>query len=120
MVSKAEKLAQLRRLAQLKSDIELKRLSAFSNNLAATRLRIDECDNTIAQCYASVAPMSLSDGRVASAQAGEAARDAARAREDLERMLPRFELARQRAAKEFGRAEVLRVLAKRKQKGTRA
>ena len=116
MVTQREKLSQLRRLAQLKSDLELKRFSAFSNNVNAARSRIDDCENAIAQCYASSAPLSLSDGRVASAQAGEAARDAGRARDDLERMLPRFELARQRAAREFGRAEALRLLAERKQR----
>ncbi|MFV0299802.1 MAG: hypothetical protein ACK5IP_02790 [Paracoccus sp. (in: a-proteobacteria)] len=110
MVRVEDRLAQLVRLAELKSELELKRFSAFSNNIAAARQRIEAAETTIAGCYASAAPLSLADARLASAEAGEAARQAARARHELAQMLPRFDLARQRAVREFGRAAALRDL----------
>ncbi|TRW95506.1 hypothetical protein FNJ84_16130 [Paracoccus sp. M683] len=110
MVTIRNKMAQLARLAQLKSDLELKRFAAFSTNVEAARQRIEACEEAVARCYASAAPMTLAEARVASAQAGEMSRNAERGRRELQMMLPRFELARQRAAKEFGRANVLESL----------
>lgn len=111
MVSRQDKLAQLARLAKLKSELELKRFAAFSSNVAATRQRIDRQDAAVDWFRESQAPASLADGNLASLRMGEAAREAARARAELAAMLPRFDLARQRAAVEFGRADVLRRLA---------
>lgn len=107
MVRRNEKLAQLTRLAQLKSELELGRFAAFSSTLSAARQRIADCEGAVSRCYASTAPMSLVEARLASAEAGKMSRLAEEARQDLYKMLPRFEMARQRAAKEFGRATVL-------------
>ncbi|WP_299846814.1 hypothetical protein [uncultured Paracoccus sp.] len=106
-------LAQLARLAELKSEMELKRLAALNRNVTAARQGIAAAEAVVAGCYAAAAPLSLAEARVASAEAGAAARRAEAARSDLAQMLPRFEQARQRAMREFGRAAALRGLAQK-------
>ncbi|AUH33766.1 hypothetical protein [Paracoccus tegillarcae] len=113
MVTRRAKLAELARLAQLKSDLELKRFAAFSSNVDATRKRITQQDAAIAWYRSSQAPDSLDESNLASLRLGDATREAARARQELSHMLPRFDQARQRAAGEFGRAAVLRRLSER-------
>lgn len=108
-----DRLAQLARLADLKSEMELKRFAAFSGNVAAARQQIAEAEAVIAGCYAAAAPLTLAEARIASAEAGAAARRAEQARRELEQMLPRFDLARQRAMREFGRAVALRDMSDR-------
>ena len=106
-----DRLAQLARLADLKSEMELKRFAAFSGNVAAARSQIAAAEAVIAGCYAAAAPLTLAEARIASAEAGAAARRAEQAQRELEQMLPRFELARQRAMREFGRAVALQDMA---------
>lgn len=110
MVKTSDKLAQLTRLAELKSELELRRFAAFSSSVAAVRQRIEAAEAVVAGCYAAAAPMSLAEARIASAEAGAATRRADQARRELQQILPRFDLARQRAAREFGRAAALRGL----------
>lgn len=110
MVTPQDRLLRLAQLAELKSDLELKRFAAFSSNVAGVRQRIAAAETVIARCYASAAPLSLAESRLASAEAGAAAQEAGRARRELDQMLPRFEQARQRAVREFGRAAALRAL----------
>ena len=117
MVDRRGKLDQLKRLAELKSELELKRLSAFTAHVAAARQQISDAETAIGKCYASDAPLSIAEARVASLQAGDLARRAEQARGDLQRMLPRLEVARQKAAREFGRASALRGLADPEGKG---
>lgn len=116
MVGAARKLAQLERIARLKAEQELKKLAAFSLHMNAARQRVDGLQQALDQSYRSVAPLSVSEARMANAQAGRAARELRRADQDLARMTPRFEVARQDAAREFGRAEALLALAKRREK----
>lgn len=113
MVTQSTKLAQLQKLAQLKADRELRKFAAFSTNVSAARMRIAGCEAAIARSYASDAPLDLTQGRIASAEAGRATSDARVARRELERMMPKFEVARQLAVREFGRTEALRLLASR-------
>ncbi|MDP5308565.1 hypothetical protein [Paracoccus spongiarum] len=113
MVKAADKLAALERLARLKAERELQKFAAFSTHMAAARQRVDAMQAALSQSYASTAPLSLSEARMANAQAGRAARELRRADAELARLTPRFEAARQEAAREFGRAEVLLELARR-------
>lgn len=111
MVTTAQKLAQLERIARLKAEQELKRLAAFSQHMGAARQKADAMREALDQSYRSVAPLSVAEARMANAQAGRAARELRLADQDLARMKPRFDAARKDAAREFGRAEALLELA---------
>ena len=113
MVGQGRKLAQLERIARLKAEQELKKLAAFSHHMTAAREQVAALQFALDQSYASVAPLSVSEARMANAQAGRAARELRRADQELARMTPRFEAARRDAAREFGRAQILLELAKR-------
>ena len=113
MVGQGRKLAQLERIARLKAEQELKKLAAFSLHMTAAREQVAALQSALDQSYASVAPLSVSEARMANAQAGRAARELRRADQELARMTPRFEAARRDAAREFGRAQILLELAKR-------
>lgn len=112
MVTEARKLALLERIARIKAERELKKFAAFSGHMTLARRKVDSLQAALRQCYASGAPLSVAEARIASAQAARSARELNRAVGDLERMTPRFEKARAEAAKEFGRAEVLLELAR--------
>lgn len=113
MVGRADKLAELARLARLKSDLELKRFAAFHSNVDAARQRIARGEDAVGRFYDADAPLSLSDARLAGLEVARIAREAAQARQDLSRMLPRFEQARRDAMQAFGRANVLHDLSGR-------
>ncbi|MDO5648399.1 hypothetical protein [Paracoccus sp. (in: a-proteobacteria)] len=107
---KAKDLAALERIARIKADIELKKLANFSQYVNAARARVAETQAAMTQSYASAAPLTVADARTANAQAGRAARELARAQQDLAQMMPKYDAARKQAAREFGRAEALRRL----------
>ena len=107
MVKSSRDLKKLEQVARLKAEIELKKFAAFSNHMTAARARVDSLQVALTQCYQSVAPLTLSDARIANAQAGRSARELDQAHAELARMQPRFDAARQVAAREFGRAEAL-------------
>lgn len=113
MVTDRQMLAALERLARLKAERELQKFAAFSLHMTAARQRVDALQAALDQSYRSTAPLGLSEARMANAQAGRAARELRRADVELSRLKPRFEAARQDAAREFGRAEVLLELARR-------
>lgn len=113
MVSDRRKLHELEKIARLKAERELKKFAAFNAHMKAARQRVDALRAALDQSYRSTAPLSLAEARMANAQAGRAARDLQKADRELERMKPRFEVARREAAREFGRAEVLLELARR-------
>lgn len=116
MVADRQKLAALERIARLKAERELQRFAAFSAHMMAARQRVDGLEAVLEQSYRSAAPLGISEARMANAQAGRAARELRRADQELARLQPRFEAARQDAAREFGRAEVLLELARREAK----
>lgn len=110
MVSDPRRLAQLiqlERIARIRADRELTKFAAFSAAMQAQRGLVAAAETALRQSYDSVAPMSVPVARMANVQAGRAARDWQRAVAELTRMTPRYERARQEAAREFGRAEAL-------------
>ena len=102
------KLAELQRLAQLKSDLEMRRFSAFRSRVEVAQAQIRRIEQDLRDIYASKGEFSIEEARLANALAGERSRALLRAELALEQMLPSFELARQAAVREFGRVEVLR------------
>lgn len=113
MVDKADRLAQLERIARIKAERELKRFAAFSLHMKHAQGQADAMRTALDQSYRSAAPLSVAEARIANTQAGRSARDLRQAEQELARMQPRFEAARRDAAREFGRAEVLLGLAGR-------
>lgn len=107
MVDKIKQLQQLERIARLKAERQLKTFAAFNAHMTVARQRIDSLQATLARSYDSTAPLTLPEARIANAQAGRAARELRHADQEMQRMLPRFQIARQQAAREFGRAEAL-------------
>lgn len=114
MVDEIRKLAALERIARLKAERELKKFAAFSAHMTAARQRVEALQAALDQSYRSTAPLGLAEARMANAQAGRAARELRRADQELHRLRPRFDAARQDAVREFGRAEVLLELARRR------
>ncbi|MCQ0971057.1 hypothetical protein MLD63_11550 [Paracoccus sp. TK19116] len=106
-------LKALERLARIKADRELKKFAAFSLHVSAARARVEGFQTALLQAHQAASPLSLPEARAANAQAGRTARQLIQADAELARMLPRFEVARQQASRDFGRAEVLYALARR-------
>ena len=107
MVTKISQLQQLEQIARMKAERELKAFAAFNAHMTAARQRIDALQAALTQSYDSTAPLTLPEARIANAQAGRAARELRHADSEMQRLQPRFDLARQHAAREFGRAEAL-------------
>ncbi|WP_411837853.1 hypothetical protein [Paracoccus sp. ME4] len=107
MVTKIRQLQQLEQIARMKAERELKAFAAFNAHMTAARQRIDALQAALTQSYDSTAPLTLPEARIANAQAGRAARELRHADSEMQRLQPRFDLARQHAAREFGRAEAL-------------
>ena len=106
MTSDAQ-LQALGRVAQLKSDLELKKFSAFRSHVVALEDRIAAIRDELSNLSAGDAPGTLDDLRAAAAVAGRNAEALLRAEAELARMRPGFEAARLRAVREFGRTQVL-------------
>lgn len=119
MVDRIKQLQQLEQIARLKAERQLKSFAAFNAHMTAARQRIDSLQAALSQSYDSTAPLTLPEARVANAQAGRAARELRHAGDELERLTPRFEVARQRAAREFGRAEALLGLGRQEEERRR-
>lgn len=110
MVKKSRQLQQLEQVARLKADLELRRFAAFNAHVSAARDNIAGLEAALRQSYHATAPLAVAEARMANAQAGRTAREIGKARADLERMMPRFEVARASAARELGRSEALSSL----------
>ncbi|MBK4215003.1 hypothetical protein JJJ17_03585 [Paracoccus caeni] len=119
MVSAAGKLAALERIARLKAERELKAFAAFKAHMTALEGRAQAMHVALRQSYDSAAPLSVGEARIANAQAGRSARELRQAERDIAALTPRFDIARAKAAREFGRAEVLATLRDRQQKQDR-
>lgn len=109
---KLHDLAALERIARLRAEQELKKLAAFRSHVLAAHERAEASRAAMAQSYAAAAPLGIAEARMANVQAGRAARDLARAQQDLRQMQPRFDMLRQHAGREFGRAEALAELSR--------
>ncbi|MBU2956829.1 hypothetical protein Q4511_14905 [Paracoccus sp. 1_MG-2023] len=112
MVKRLDQLTQLERIARIKAERQLKTYAAFAAHVTAAQNRIEAARESLRQSYDTTAPLTLPEARTANAQAGRSARELAHADQELQRMLPRFEVVRQQAAREFGRAQVLADLAR--------
>ncbi|MBC9246774.1 hypothetical protein H4P12_08620 [Paracoccus sp. 11-3] len=110
-MKKLEQLRALERIARIKADLELKKFAAFSQHMTQAQRKAEALQMALMQSYRGTAPLSLSEARMANAQAGRSARELKQAERDILRLQPKFEAARKDAAKEFGRAEVLLSLA---------
>lgn len=113
MVDQAKALAALERIARLKADLELAKFAAFQKHVTVARQQVDSAQAALTQSYRSTAPLSIAEARMANVQAARSARELRKADLALARLLPRFDVARKEAAREFGRAEALREIALR-------
>lgn len=107
MVDRIRQLVLLERIARLKAERQLKSFAVFNSYMVQARLRVEALQAALAQSYDSTAPLSVPEARIANAQAGRAARELRHADHELQRLMPRFQIARRQAAQEFGRAEAL-------------
>lgn len=112
MSRKADALEQLERVARLKSDMEMRRFSAFRTHLVVAREHVSNLESELEMIYASEDPFSLTAARLTNAIACEKGRALMAAEEEVARLLPGFDIARQRALREFGRAEALKDMHK--------
>ena len=112
MVDRIGQLRQLERIARIKAERQLQEFAAFNAHMTAARGHVAALESALSQSYDSAAPLSLPEARTANAQAGRAARELRRADAEMERLLPRFEIARLQAARAFGRAEALLGMAR--------
>ncbi|MBA4490782.1 hypothetical protein [Paracoccus sp. S1E-3] len=111
MKKSAKQLEQLARLAQIRSDAELKRFAAFRAHVDAISTQRAEMRDKLGALYARVEAFSVVEARLANQTAGQLARGAAQLDAELDRLRPGFDIARQRAMREFGRVQVLKQLA---------
>lgn len=112
MKKTGKQLERLGQLAQIRSDIELKRFAAFRlhmDSLAAHCLQMRERLKTV---YTHDTAFSVPEAQLANREAGRLAMGAAQLQTEMDRLRPSFDFARQRALREFGRVQVLERLAK--------
>ncbi|NHF73152.1 hypothetical protein [Paracoccus xiamenensis] len=107
----AKELEQLARLAQIRSDAELKRFAAFRAHVDAATTQRQQMRQKLAYIYESEAAFSIAEARLANQEAGQLGHGISQLDRDLERLRPGFDTARQRAILEFGRVQVLKALA---------
>lgn len=110
MTGKPDALARLQQIARLKSDLEMRRFAAFRAHVEAARSTVHDLEQELEGLFQTGQPFSLAAARLTNALAGDRSRALARAEGELQRLLPGYELARQAAAREFGRAEALGIL----------
>lgn len=110
MKNNAKDLSRLQRLAQLKSDLEMRRFSAYREHVVAAQARISGIEQELQAVFNSPEAFSIQEARLANALAGEHSRALVKAERELQQMLPGFEVARRAAMREFGRVEVLKSL----------
>lgn len=110
MSRQADALAALGRLAQIRSDLEMRRFSAFRQHVEAARERIASLEQDLQALYQQDASFSVAEARLANALAQDHSRALIKAERDLGQILPGYEAARAQAVREFGRVEVLKSL----------
>lgn len=104
---KHEQLARLQRIARIRSDLEMRRFSAFKQHVEAAQRQILAISDELQALYAAPGEFSVPQAIMINAMAQERSRALLRAEQELQKMLPGFEAARSKAAREFGRVEVL-------------
>ena len=105
-----ERLAQLQHLAQLRADRELQKFAVFRQHMTTLEGRIATLKAEVLAGYPVEGGFSLAEARRSHAMTRAAAQELRRCEEELIALRPRFEVARQQAMREFGRAEVLEQL----------
>ncbi len=103
-------LGKLGRLAQLKSDLEMRRFAAFRAHVEASRGRIAAMEERLQVLYDLPEAFSVAQARLTNAMTAAQVGELDQERASLNQLLPRFEVARQAAVREFGRAEVIRQI----------
>lgn len=102
-----EKLAALKKLAQLRSDLELKKFSAFGQHMQMLQTRVANAQSMMAAGYAASDGSDMMAMRLGHEITRSAAAELYRAENEILSMRPKFDLARGKAIREFGRAEVI-------------
>lgn len=120
MSRQTDALSRLERLARLKSDLEMRRFSAFRLHVEAARARITALEQEVQSLYDLPDDFSVAGARLTNALAQGHSRALLRAEGELAQMLPGFDAARVRAQREFGRAEVLGSLRQQSREADRA
>ncbi|WP_134682420.1 hypothetical protein [Paracoccus ravus] len=95
-------------IAQLRSDLELRRFSAFSQHVNAARAEMGAIECDLQRIYQSDAAFTIAEAKLANALSRERLAALARVTEALEQIRPGYEEARLKALVEIGRVEVLR------------
>ncbi len=103
-------LQRLGRLAKVKSDLEMRRFSAFRLQVEAVRARIIALQARLERLYQPAQVFSLAEARLTNVLTMEIVRRIEAEKALLRQMQPRFEAARQLAMREFGRVQVIEDL----------
>lgn len=111
-MEKAAKLEKLARLAQIRSDAELKRFAVFREHVDSLMMQRNTLNGKLAGIFAWDKAFSIAEARLANMEAGRMMHDLARINAELVRMQSGFDAAHNRAAREFGRVQVLRWLSR--------
>lgn len=106
-----KRVRQLVDLAQMRSDAEMKRFSAFRAHVERMAAQRADCQGRIDAIYRADAPFSVAEARLANAESGRLGRAILQADAEIARLKPGYDAARQRAVREFGRVQVLKQLA---------
>lgn len=104
---KSAELQKLRRVAQIKSDLEMKKFSALRAHVVALQSRKLDLERQLADCFAAQQAFSLAEARLANTTARQTVQAIAATQVDLNRIAQRFSSARQAAARAFGRCRAL-------------
>jgi len=107
-------LSRLERVARLKADLELKKFAAFRRHVAALQGEAGRLQAALLEEYARGAGGTVADMRLAHACTRQAAAAHLAAEAELQRLSPAFEAARCAAKREFGRAEVIAAIGRKR------
>ncbi|MFD1796700.1 glycoside hydrolase family 92 protein [Paracoccus aurantiacus] len=111
MKMNAAQMKQLAKLAQIRSDAELKRFSAFRAHMDTVLAERRAVGEKLALSYSRHDAFSVAGARLASQESGRLAGARLHLDAEIARLTPGFDAARKKAAREFGRVEVLKTLA---------
>lgn len=107
MVTSQKKLKQLRKIADLRFENQVRKFSSLGKHMAKALEQQQHERENLRQSYDSAAPLTAAEARAASHQAALAAFRLQRITADIERIRPHYETARRLALTELGRAAVL-------------
>lgn len=107
MVTSNKKLEQLRKIADLRFERQIRNFSALGTHMAAALDRQQNERENLRECYASAAPLTVAEARAASHEAARVAARLQRISTDIERIRPHYEAARRLALAELGRSTII-------------